>query len=283
MMSFAPSAAPFLLIDAGNSRIKWALTDAGGTRIAVGAFAHERGALLSLPEPDWSMLPIPGSVWIANVAGERTARRLETLTSTRWPHAPRHTVSAQPSLCGVRNSYRDYRQLGSDRWASLIGARATYPAEHLLIATLGTATTLEALYADGTFAGGLIAPGGTMMMQSLGQHTALLPTAEPMTEGQDPHGGQAGAPFAVDTQTALHEGCLLAQASLIERAWRDLCTQIGAPVRCVLSGGAAKGVSRLLTIDYTYHEHLVLTGLALIAREHVSSSSDSSMRMVDAS
>ncbi|MCX8566185.1 MAG: type III pantothenate kinase [Glomeribacter sp. 1016415] len=272
-MSSVSSAAPFLLIDAGNSRIKWALADAGGARFASGAFAHERGALLSLPEPDWSMLPAPASVWIANVAGERTARRLETLTSTRWPDAPRHTISAQPYQGGVRNGYRDYRQLGSDRWAGLIGARATYPAEHLLIATLGTATTLEALYADGTFAGGLIAPGGTMMMHALGQHTALLPTAEQMTrERESPQDGeQVGTLFATDTQTALHEGCLLAQASLIERAWRDLSTRLGAPVRCVLSGGAAHNVARLLTIDYSYHEHLVLTGLALIAREQMCS------------
>ncbi|WP_250456325.1 type III pantothenate kinase, partial [Caballeronia sp. ATUFL_M2_KS44] len=75
-------------------------------------------------------------------------------------------------------TYADPARLGSDRWAGMIAARAAYPGEHLLVATFGTATTLEALRADGVFTGGLIAPGWSLMMESLGSHTAQLPTLD---------------------------------------------------------------------------------------------------------
>ncbi|MET5012657.1 type III pantothenate kinase, partial [Burkholderia pseudomallei] len=77
----------------------------------------------------------------------------------RWPALPRTVVRASAALCGVTTGYAEPARLGSDRWAGLIGALAAFADEHLLIATFGPATTLEALRADGHFAGGLIAPG----------------------------------------------------------------------------------------------------------------------------
>ena len=164
---------PHLLIDAGNSRIKWALADAQRTLVETGAFGHTRdgGA-----DPDWSNLPHPRGAWISNVAGADVAARLDALLDARWPGLPRTTIRSRHSQCGVTNGYTTPEQLGSDRWAGLIGAHAAFPGEHLLIATFGTATTLEALRADGRFTGGLIAPGWALMMRALGTHTAQLPT-----------------------------------------------------------------------------------------------------------
>ncbi len=263
----------FLLIDAGNSCVKWALISASGERSALGTFAHAHSppsttlpALAMPTAPDWSALPAPHSVWISNVAGNAVEQRLSELISQHWPHTPRHIISAQPYQCGVTNLYHQPQQLGSDRWAGLIGARATYPDEPLLLATLGTATTLESLDANGTFSGGLIAASATLMMQALGQYTAQLPTLTPAATPTLPHGSNTTR-FARDTKAAVSEGCLLAQAALIERAWRDLHQQLNTIPRCVLSGGSAAEVAQRLTIPYTYHEHLVLSGLALIARD----------------
>jgi len=98
--------------------------------------------------------------------------------STRNGHLPLTTIRAREQQCGVTNAYTTPHALGSDRWAGMIGAHAAFPGEHLLIATFGTATTLEALRADGCFVGGLIAPGWSLMMRSLGEHTAQLPTLD---------------------------------------------------------------------------------------------------------
>jgi type III pantothenate kinase len=274
-----------LLIDAGNSRIKWALIRDDGAREALGAFAHlglaDDALARALPapqEPQWDALPAPSGVWISNVAGAQVAARLDTLIDARWPSVARTTIVSRRTQCGVTNAYREPTQLGTDRWAGMIGAHAAYPGEHLLIVTLGTATTLEALRADGTFIGGLIAPGWSLMMHSLGQHTAQLPTLTPasarsvLVDGPGPGAAHAGAGalhigFGTDTPAALSAGCVLAQTGLIEhayRAWRDELD--GAPVRLLLGGGAADEVGAALTVPHTRHDHLVLSGLAIIAQ-----------------
>lgn len=284
--------APFLLIDAGNSRIKWALVDAQGASLRAGVFAHADSAADNtasataaqdtahcaaeapgtpadgvVSEPAWSARPAPGSAWISNVAGEAAAARLAAAIDAHWPNLPRTTIRARARQCGVTNGYVQPERLGSDRWAGMIGAHAAFPGEHLLIATLGTATTLEALRADGTFTGGLIAPGWSLMMRSLGEHTAQLPTLE-----ADSARGLAGDAlarrwFATDTRRAISAGTLLAQTGLIERAWQELSRAWHAPVRVVLSGGAAEEVAGALSVPHTRHDGLVLAGLALIAAE----------------
>ncbi|AYZ66457.1 type III pantothenate kinase [Burkholderia multivorans] len=258
-------SAPHLLIDAGNSRIKWALADARRELVETGTFGHARdgGA-----DPDWSHMSRPRGAWISNVAGAEVAARLDTLLDARWPGLPRTTIRACAAQCGVTNGYATPDQLGSDRWAGLIGAHAAFPGEALLIATFGTATTLEALRADGRFTGGLIAPGWALMMRSLGTHTAQLPTLTTDIASGLLAGAQA-EPFQLDTPRSLSAGCLYAQAGLIERAWRDLNAAWQAPVRLVLAGGAADDVARALTVPHTRHDALILSGLALIAAETV--------------
>jgi type III pantothenate kinase len=261
-----------LLIDAGNSRIKWSLVAESGAPLCSGAFEHEHAAQAQQASADaalagWAGIETPLGAWISNVAGAAVAERIDRLIDARWPGLARTVIRSQPSQCGVTNGYREPSQLGSDRWAGLIGARAAFPGEHLLIATFGTATTLEALRADGTFTGGLIAPGWSLMMRSLGSSTAQLPTLD--ADAARRALTHARSVFAADTAGALSSGCLLAQASLIERAWHDLRADWQADVRLVLNGGAAGEIAGALSVPHTRHDSLVLAGLALISREPV--------------
>jgi type III pantothenate kinase len=261
-MSDMADRAARLLIDAGNSRIKWSLVDENGAALESAAFDHDAA-------PDWSTQPQPRDAWISNVAGEAAAQRIDALLDARWPGLPRTTVRAEARQCGVTNGYAEPSSLGSDRWCGLIGAHAAFQGENLLIATFGTATTLEALRADGTFTGGLIAPGWSLMMHSLGTHTAQLPTLDDAAARRalDHEPLKARSVFATDTRAALSSGCLLAQAGLIERAWRDLRADWQTDVRLVLGGGAANEIAGALDVPHTRHDSLVLAGLALIARD----------------
>jgi len=285
------SASDLLLIDAGNSRIKWALSNASGVLQARGVVPLPTSSDASDTSPaavaqiapldGWPDGAQPIGAWISNVAGAVGAQRIGDWLDTRWPALPRHVISACREQCGVRNRYDTPAQLGSDRWASLIAAHAAYPGEHLLIATCGTATTFESLHADGTFDGGLIAPGLRLMMQALGQHTAQLPLiADPHEIPADDRGESPelaahesaeepprASQFARETLTSIGRGCLLAQAALIERAWRDWAAHLHADVRLVLSGGDADAISPLLNVPYTRHDPLVLEGLARIAAD----------------
>ncbi len=256
-----------LLVDAGNSRVKWALAE-DGRIVADGVFVHaDTAAQCATLE----RLAKPASAWISNVAGAAAAARIAALVETAWPGLTCHWVRAQARQGGVTNGYADPSQLGSDRWCGLIGARAAYPGEHLLIATLGTATTIEALRADGHFVGGLIAPGWSLMMDSLGQHTAQLPTLDAAEIQRARHmpgaAAQLGGAFACDTRSALGEGCRMAQAAFVEYACREAAAVFEGAVRCILGGGAADAIGPALQVPYTRHDGLVLAGLGWMATE----------------
>ena len=106
-----------LAVDAGNSRVKWALHD-GRDFVREGWVAH---AEIDALDAQWSSLPEPSTVVIANVAGDGIAERLRKSTG-RWKVPPRWACSAR-SQAGVSSRYDDPSQLGIDRWAALIGAR----------------------------------------------------------------------------------------------------------------------------------------------------------------
>lgn len=281
--------APWLLVDAGNSRIKWALAPAtppadwhaaAPTFLAAGAVDHAdwqnlAGDIRTHWSALWSTLddtaqagettgfvcPPPAGVWLSNVAGDAAEQAVRMTLQTLWGMASDdwlQVLRASEERAGVRNSYDTPSQLGSDRWATLIGAHAAWPGEHLLIVTLGTATTVEALHADGSFLGGLIAPGPALMLQSLAQGTAQLPSVDAITP---PHGDG----FSRNTRDALVSGCLGAQAGLVERSHTELQQRLGASVRCVLSGGARQWLASALTIPHTEHDRLVLAGLYEVA------------------
>lgn len=242
-----------LLIDAGNTRIKWRALDAAGeTAVAEGAFGHDRlhefGALLR-------QLPGLERVLGANVAGDAVAA---TVTAALAERAGGHGLRPQWLLptehcCGVRNLYAQPAQLGADRWAALIGARAQH-RHAALVVTAGTATTIDVLDGAGNFQGGLILPGVDLMRRALALNTARLPFAD---------GHYADTPRT--TADAIHSGSLQAQAGAVERMFRQLAGD--AHALCLLGGGAADGFAPLLELPLRRVDNLVLDGLARIAAE----------------
>ena len=256
-----------LLIDAGNTKVKWALVPAAvhdlatlGQWSASGAVEHARiGELVEL----WRSYPI-GRVLLANVAGGAVREALEqALAATLGLQpVPVDWFASVAELAGVRNGYRNPAQLGCDRFAALIGARALYPEQALVVASCGTATTVDALDADGVFAGGMILPGLGLMATALATNTAQLPA---VTDCLDSLGdldslGAAG-PFADHTEAAIAGGCLAAQVGAIERALAAQRRRQGDAVRCVLAGGAAGMIARHLSSPPQLVDNLVLIGL----------------------
>lgn len=231
-----------LLVDAGNTRIKWALAEHGaapGQWSASGAVAN--ADLNHLPEA-WHGAHIDRVV-VSNVAGQRLRDQLQLML----PPAAVTWFASVRELAGLRNSYRNPSQLGCDRFAASLGARALAPAQPLVVATCGTATTIDAVSADGVFLGGMILPGLGLMAASLAANTAQLPQVE-----------SAIAPpaFADNTNDAIRSGCLSAQAGAIERASR-----LHGGALCLISGGAAPHIAPALSIPHRLIDNIVLVGL----------------------
>ncbi|MBA4381258.1 MAG: type III pantothenate kinase [Sideroxydans sp.] len=232
-----------LLLDIGNSRIKWALVQEG-RQVNVGAF--ENSASVSLQQ-EFAALTVPSRVLVSNVAGEDVARRVRELC-TAWVR-PLDFVSAKIEQCGVRNGYAQPQRLGSDRWAALIAAWHEVRGACLVV-TCGTATTVDALSAQGEFLGGLILPGVDMMQRCLVTGTAQLTATEGSLRD-----------FPLDTSDAIYSGAIRATLGAIESQYVLLKD---AEARVLLSGGAAVKVSPHLSMPFDHVDNLVLRGLQII-------------------
>ena len=238
-----------LLLDAGNSRIKWALTHGD----ELGRWLHEGVAPvgdLGALQQQLAGLPAPNRIMASNVAGETVAQRIRAACAA-W-NCEVEFITAQAEQCGVRNAYAEPAQLGSDRWAALIAAwRQLHTA--CLVVNCGTATTVDALSEDGGFLGGLILPGLDMMRASLAAGTAQLKQASGKLDE-----------FPRNTADAIYSGSIQATVGAILRQHALL----GKPeAHCLLGGGAASQIRAHLGLRHLQADDLVLTGLQLIGQE----------------
>ncbi len=262
----------WLLVDAGNTSIKWAVAAPPAAGAALGRWRHfgacPRAHVAQLAAA-WRGTAEANAtvtrVLVSNVAGAALRAQLAAQLAAAFGAAlPLQWFASLPALAGVRNGYRDPAQLGCDRFAAAIGARALFPGRPLIVATCGTATTIDALTADGVFLGGMILPGLELMTRALASHTAQLPQALPSTSAPERFADN----FADNTVDAIAGGCLAAQAGAIERALAlHVRTQGGADaaVQCILAGGAAAWIAPQLAAPCARVENLVLIGLQVAA------------------
>lgn len=248
-----------LLVDAGNTKIKWALIDCAAFQTEalgrwIGSGTVDRADAGQLAEA-WRGLGV-SRVLLSNVAGPAMRRELEQALSRVSAPAALEWFASAPALAGVRNGYRAPGQLGCDRFAAMIGAHALVPDRPLIVATCGTATTIDALTADGLFVGGMILPGLGVMAASLARNTAQLP--------QVPQHIAVAATFADNTDEAIVSGCIAAQTGAIERAAAALTERFGA-AQCIVSGGAASAVAPHLSLPCRLVDNLVLVGLQTVS------------------
>ncbi|MGH8712799.1 MAG: type III pantothenate kinase [Casimicrobiaceae bacterium] len=246
-----------LLVDIGNTFLKWGLFRARGAgearenRIESGHVLLEEISGLAA---QFAKFRTPAQIVISNVAGTRVRSTIIRVLET-WPDAPPpHWVIPHAQQCGVVNRYRNPAQLGSDRWAALLGARSLIAASPALVVVCGTATTIDYLTGAGEFTGGVILPGVGLMLRALHQHTAALPDAD---------GEYVENPL--QTVDAIASGCQHAQAGAIERLYRMHLARAQGLI-CLISGGAARALAPRLTIPFELHDNLVLEGLYCISR-----------------
>ncbi|MGE5526068.1 MAG: type III pantothenate kinase [Rhodospirillaceae bacterium] len=236
-----------LAIDAGNTRVKWGL-------YADGVWAHRSWAataeISSLAE-GLRVVDAPSIIVVSNVAGA-VARDAIDRAVARYA-APTRWLVASAELCGVKSSYANPEQLGSDRWAALIGARHRYAAPCVVV-NAGTTMTVDALSEDGLFLGGCIVPGLDLMQKALAHNTAQLARAP----GRFLY-------FPDNTGDAIMSGAINALAGAVDRMMTYVQETAEREPLVVLSGGAADMLEPHLRGRVERVDNLVLEGLVQIA------------------
>jgi len=256
-----------LAVDIGNTNVTTGLFRNGlligsrRARTAPGATADELELLLD------GLLRIDGAE-LDGVDAMASASVVPTLTEALGALAGRRGLPLLVAGAGhVPIAIRVDRpaEVGADRLVNALAAARLYgtPA---IVADFGTATTFDAVAADGAFVGGAIAPGLELGLEALATRTAKLPRIE--LRAPDRAIGR-------DTVTAMQAGTIIGYQSLVAgllgRIRSELAEASGAAagdVRAILTGGLssapwARGIPGIDVID----PDLTLKGLAILHAE----------------
>ncbi len=243
-----------MLLDLGNTRLKWALREGAGWH-AQGAVGWNEDVVLALHEA-WRHLPLPGDVFGASVVDAGREAQVAAVVSACFAHDT-EWLRTPAQACGVRNAYPEPGRLGVDRFLAMVAAHAEDPVSCVL-AGVGTALTLDALTAEGRHLGGLIAPGPQLMQQSLLGATSRVQVERP---------GQV-LEAADNTPDAVASGCWQAAAALIERFASHMASPLGGAPLLILGGGDAEALLPLLALPARLSSDSVLRGLAVWSDAH---------------
>ena len=145
-----------LLVDIGNTRVKWALLR--GARVGRMQALEHAGGGASFRRLVRSAPRDVARVVAVSVAGAKLERALDASARSRFGVAVEF-VHSERRAAGVRNGYRDTWRLGADRWVGVIAAHYMAGARHAVVVNIGTALTVDAVTRDGRHLGGLITPG----------------------------------------------------------------------------------------------------------------------------
>jgi len=270
-----------LLVDVGNSAIKWAHLAADGT-VGDSQRQSHRGVagIASRLADHWRDNVARGAAVIAcNVAGPEVVAAVEEAARTLHLQAVRWLFT-QRSFDGpiaLTNGYRNPAQLGADRWHCMLGACSTLNTQRtmnsLVVVNAGTATTVDCVDANGAdggkarfagkFIGGVIAPGVRLMLESLALQTASLPSANADFSVN-------AADFPDNTDAAIVTGVLDAQAGLVHQICHRFAARLHVEPCLILTGGYAKALFARLSMAADIEHNLVLRGLALRAQTDLS-------------
>ncbi len=259
--------AGVVLLDIGNSRLKWALLRGRyrrGRRFdAQGALAWGRAKRTAALFRIFSACAPIAAVEVSNVAGRAAAQDVRAAARQAGLPPPAFLRTTHRAG-GVRNAYPEPWRLGVDRWAALIGAHFEYPGRALCLVAVGTALTIDLVDAYGRHRGGSIIPGPALMIDSLLNGTAGIRRRADVRQSAPSLGRRPAPLFARNTRDAITGGALHAAAALIAEAMRQARSTLASSPRLIISGGAAKAVARLLRERHERGDELSLRGLAVL-------------------
>ncbi|MDH5409039.1 MAG: type III pantothenate kinase [Gammaproteobacteria bacterium] len=243
-----------LLIDIGNTRIKWASLNEAAFQFGGYVPASQKG-VESLQQFSFTETG-PDRVIAANVAGTDIANKLSQLIEQNWG-IQLELLSTTRQACGVTNAYEQEAQLGIDRWAAMLAAfKQTTGA--VCVVSCGTATTIDVIDESGKHLGGLILPGITMMQQVIVNNTVGIKHFDQLASLPD------NLTLGQSTETCLAQGTVRAVVATIEHVMNQM-DKDNVKINLLLTGGDGDEVQKHLSMKSEYDAHLVLKGLGLLA------------------
>jgi type III pantothenate kinase len=162
-----------------------------------------------------------------------------------------YQAKSESQLCGIKNGYTAFQQLGVDRLLAMVAMREQRKKAFFIV-SCGTAVTFDAVDRYGQHLGGAIMPGMGLLQQSLDQNTIALEVNELLL--------QSKSKLAVDTPAAIATGTMAAITGFIKNMVEMSNMEMN---QGVLTGGYAPLIANALEGEVTISLNLVLKGLSL--------------------
>jgi type III pantothenate kinase len=247
-----------LLIDVGNTRLKWAWLK--GSRLSEQQAAVHRGVrrgkwAAALFDPDNAA----SRVLICNVAGAAMAKTLADSSRRRFGVKPEFVTSSR-RFGPLTNGYAKPNLLGADRWLAIVGAWIRVRSA-LCVIDAGTAVKADGVDASGRHLGGLIVPGIQLMREAL-----LNKTSDIARSARSSAPSKKGI-LANNTVGAVSRGAEFALAGFADHAADVLERALGIKPKLLITGGDAEIVAANMRRHGEVVPDLVLQGLAAVATE----------------
>lgn len=252
MTDFLRDEAAVLLLDQGNTRLKWVLANATGVLVARGFEQNTRPLSDVCRDVSGKLNGRPISIVACNVAGSRREAELSAMFSSTFG-APVRFLSHTDSSTGLRSDYLRPQSLGIDRWLCMTAAKNLFGGP-LVVVSAGTAVTVDVVDALEQHLGGYIVPGIRGQLELL-SNMAVLPKVEYLdVEIPEDSWGRA-------TEVAMLLGVLRSLASLILRSSEELQASVGSLAKVVLTGGDAQILSRQVGAHSVVADALLFQGM----------------------
>lgn len=234
-----------LLVDIGNTRIKYRLLNEESDAVTT---VDDLGALISYLETA-SLTHL----YIANVGKPAIEEALSQLCVQQ--KIIFCSIKSESEAFGIKNSYKNPKKMGVDRWLAILGA-ANLTEKPFAVIDAGTAITVD-FVANGQHLGGWIAPGFHTMKKALLENTTRVFENQTIPEQLS---------VGTDTEDCVAMGCLSALQGIFWSAKRRLNNQFKENV-IILTGGDKKLLTSACDDVSLSAANLVIDGLARYAEK----------------
>jgi len=248
-----------LLVDIGNSRVKWALSS--NAVLSSHQSVDHQSWLQCLQNNSWisasdSQPPIT-TIFYCCVGNEELVQQLEDFSSRKNINTTR--LETQTQWQQLKNSYIDHTQMGVDRWLAMMAAW-NHCHSPCLVIDCGTAITVDAIVADGSHQGGHIIAGLTLQITKLLDQTAKINAQLTLKN--------LNSQFATNTTDAVNFGTLQLILDYLDNSWNRFKSS-NANAELFFSGGDGELLCELLDYRNNFRQNLVLEGIMLAVSDRV--------------
>ena len=247
-----------LLIDFGNSRCKWALLESEALQeVTVYSYVNEEPS--QHVQEIIQKLPLQkiNEIHVVSVLGESFNSAFSTHIANQSGVEVKFYF-AQLNSFGVALSYADPLNYGSDRYAAIVAAHHETSGVKIVV-DCGTATTVDAIDAQGKLLVGLIMPGIGLMCSSLAGKASGIPFS---------HEKNSVQLFNDSTQDAVYSGSVMILRHGLYGIVEEIVRGIDDQVTLYVTGGesgvmgfSSQSFDQSFGVELFKRPNLVLEGL----------------------